>query len=297
MGDQIVWSDPPVLNLQTERPVSHYRVKGCFLSSVGVVGLRLTGFAIGEAGRGSGAPDNTRFIVLSDPESGRPLAIIDEHWTYSVRTVAAAALAAKLLAREDARSMGLVGTGNLARVALPLFCRLFELKEVRVTSRREESRKAFAAEMNRSVSVPVLPVDSVREAVEGSDLVLTCTSANARLVESHWLARGAFVCALGRGELADEVYREADKVVVDSWEMSQDSADVRELIRSGVISRERLYAELGEIVVGYKPGRESHSEKIVARIEGLASQDILIAYRVVERAKSRGLGTILPAGI
>ncbi len=293
---RVVFSDPPVLNLQTREPPSHYRLKGCFLEPQGVVGFRVTGFRLGDAGGGSGAPDNTRFVILSDPGTGRPQAILDEHWTYSVRTVAAAVIAARHLARTDATVLGLVGAGNLARVALPLLCREFALREVRVTSRREESRAAFAAKMRAQVDAPIHAVDTVEAAVTGADLVLTCTSANAQLVEAGWLAPGTFVCTLGRNELTDTVYQTADKVVLDSWELSQESSDVRGLVARGVLSRDTLHAELGEIVAGRRPGREHPAERIVARIEGLASQDVLLGHWVLDQARRRQMGTRLWAG-
>jgi alanine dehydrogenase len=293
---RVVFSDPPVLNLQTREPPSHYRLKGCFLESQGVVGFRVTGFRLGDAGGGSGAPDNTRFVVLSDPRTGQPQAILDEHWTYSVRTVAAAVIAARYLARPDAAVLALVGAGNLAQVALPLLCREFGIREVRVTSRRQESRTSFVARMQAQVDAPIRAVDTVEAAVVGADLVLTCTSANAQLVQADWLVPGTFVCTLGRNELTDAVYQTADKVVLDSWELSQESSDVRGLIARGVLSRDTLHGELSEIVAGRRPGRQHAAERIVARIEGLASQDVLIAHWVVDQARRRQKGTRLWAG-
>ncbi|MDR7481279.1 MAG: ornithine cyclodeaminase family protein [Armatimonadota bacterium] len=293
---QIVWSDPAVLNLQTRDPDSHYRLKGCYLRTVEAVGFRVTGFHVHPTGAGSGAPDNTRFVILSDPRTGRPQAIIDEHWTYNVRTVAAAAVAARYLARRDSAVLGLVGSGQLATTGLVLLDSLFHFREVRVTSRRPESREGFAHRMRGQIGGELRPVDSPRDAVVGADLVVTCTSANTRLVEADWLERGVFVCALGRGELADAVYETADKIVMDSWQASQEAADVRGLVARGVLSRERLHAELGEIVAGLRPGREAPEERIVARIEGLASQDVAIAHWVVAEARCRHLGTIIPAG-
>ena len=293
---EVVWSHPAVLNLRTHAPDAHYRVKGCYLRATGTAGFRVTGFHIDPSGAGSGASDNTRFVILSNTATGRPQAIIDEHWTYSVRTVAAAAVAARYLARSDVTSLGLVGAGTLAAIAVPLLSGLFRLEEIRVTSRRPESRDAFVAGIRNQVRGVVRAVDSVRTAVEGAGLVLTCTSANAQLVEADWLDRGVFVCALGRNELSDAVYQSADKVVMDSWELSQESSDVRDLVTRGVLSRKMLHAELSEIVVGRRPGREAATERIVARIEGLASQDVFIAHWVVEEARRLRIGTSVVAG-
>lgn len=294
---QVVWSAPPLLSLQTREPDSHFRIKGCALRPLDVAGFRVTGFRVDPAGAGSAAEDNTRFVVLSEPSTGRPRAIVDEHWTYNVRTVAAAAVAARHLARPGSARLGLVGAGQLAESALALLAAMFPLRTVRVTSRRAESRERFAVQMAGRLGLDVRPVASPAEAVTGADMVVTCTSANARLVEAAWIAPGAFVCALGRNELADELYRAADKTVMDSWELSQESSDVRQLVSRGALARERLHAELPDLVAGRRPGRESDGERIVARIEGLASQDVLIAHWVAERARERRLGRVLPAGL
>jgi alanine dehydrogenase len=137
---QVLYSDPAALTLTMQEPHSAYRLKGCYLSALGIAGFRVTGFRLDVPGKGSGAPDNTRFVILSDPATGRPQAILDEHWTYSVRTVGAAAVAAKYLARSDSHVLGLLGAGNLAAAALPLLEALFPLTHVRVASRRLESR-------------------------------------------------------------------------------------------------------------------------------------------------------------
>ncbi len=294
---QVVWSSPPLLNLQTTGPDSHFRIKGCYVRPIDAAGFRVTGFRVDPAGAGSAAPDNTRFVVVSEASTGRPRAIVDEHWTYNVRTVAAAGVAAKHLARTGSTRVGLVGAGQLAETGLLLLAAMFPIRSVLVTSRRAESREAFADRMRRAVRADVRAVGSPAEAVAGADIVLTCTSANARLVEAEWLAPGAFVCALGRNELADEVYRSADKTVMDSWDLSQESGDVRQMVSRGVLSRDRLHAELPDLVTGRRPGRESEGERIVARIEGLASQDVLIAHWVAERARERGVGRPVAGGL
>ncbi len=294
---QVVWSTPPLLNLQIKEPNSHFRIKGCFLRPIDAAGFRVTGFRVDSGGAGSAAADNTRFVILSEAATGRPRAIVDEHWTYNVRTVAAAGVAAKHLARPGSARLGLVGAGQLAETALALLATMFPLRTVRVTSRRAESRERFAERMGKALRLEVRPVSSPAEAVAGADIVLTCTSANACLVEAGWIDPGAFVCALGRNELADELYRAAEKTVMDSWDLSQESSDVRQLVSRGALSRERLHAELPDLVTGRRPGRESERERIVARIEGLASQDVLIAHWVAERARERRLGRLMPAGL
>lgn len=292
---QVVWSDPPVMTLRVPEPKAAYRLKGSYLPALRVAGFRVTGFTLDEAGSGSGAADNTRFVVLSDPATGHPLAILDEHWTYSVRTVAAAVVAAKYLADPASSRLGLVGAGQLATTGLEALLQTFPLKQVHVYSRRPESRRGFAERMSRSTGIEVRAVDSVEEAVRGAPLVLACTSAGRPVVQAAWVAPDAFVCTLGRDELEPACYSQADKIVFDSWELSKESSDVQKLVQAGVLSRDRLYAEIGDLVTRRKPGREG-PERVVVRAEGLANQDIAICAWTYRQAAARGIGMVLPVG-
>jgi len=292
---QVVWSDPPVMGLRVADPKAAYRLKGAYVPAFGAVGFRVTGFAMDEAGSGSGASDNTRFVILSDPATGHPLAILDEHWTYSVRTVAAAVVAAKYLADPGSSRLGLVGAGQIATIGLQALLQVFPIKEARVFSRRPESRRGFADRMSGSAGIRVQAVDSAEEAVRDTPLVLACTSAGRPIVQAAWVARDAFLCTLGRDELEPACYTQADKIVFDSWELSQESGDVQKLIRAGALSRDRLYAEIADLVVGRRPGREG-PERVVVRAEGMANQDVAVCAWTYREAVRRGVGMVLPVG-
>jgi ornithine cyclodeaminase/alanine dehydrogenase-like protein (mu-crystallin family) len=292
---QVVWSDPPVMGLRVPEPKAAYRLKGAYLPTLGVVGFRVTGFPLDAAGSGSGASDNTRFVILSDPATGRPLAILDEHWTYSVRTVAAAVVAAKYLADPRSTRLGLVGAGQLATIGLQALSAVFPIKEARVFSRRPESRRGFADRMSGLTGISVRAVDSAEEAVRDAPLILACTSAGRPLVTAAWVPRDSFLCTLGRDELEPACYAQADKIVFDSWELSQESGDVRKLVQSGALSRERLYAEIADLVVGRKRGREG-PERVVVRAEGMANQDVAVCAWTYQEAVRRDIGMVLPVG-
>ena len=292
---EVMWSDPAVMNLSVPDLRAAYRLKGTYLPALRVAGFRVTGMVLDEAGVGSGASDNTRFVILSDPVTGHPLAILDEHWTYSVRTVAAAAVAAKYLADPASDCLGLVGAGQLATIGLRALHHIFPIERVRVYSRRPESRRGFADRMSEGIGVEVRAVDSAEAAVRDAPLVLACTSAGRPVVQAAWMGRDIFLCTLGRDELEPACYAGADKIVFDSWDLSQESGDVRRLVQSGVLSRDRLYAEIGDVVVGRKPGREGPG-RVIVRAEGMASQDIAIAAWTYRRAAERGIGLVLPVG-
>jgi ornithine cyclodeaminase len=286
----ITWPDPPITVLQVAKPKSRYRVKTCALNAVPVVGIRIIGYPTGD----EGGARSTRFVLLSDPASGEPLALIDDHWNYTLRTAASAVTGLSCLLPHRRVKVGLVGTGQLARAVLQFLKHLDLVDRVRVMSRRAESRECFARELGAELGLDIVPLDTPREAVAGADLVVTATNANACVVEAGWVARHATICTLGRYELAPEIYSAADKVFVDSWDVACEVPDVRKLLADGVLTRDRISAELHDLVTGKTGGREREDDLIVFRTDGVVSQDVGIAYTVYRRALTAGVGTRLP---
>jgi ornithine cyclodeaminase/alanine dehydrogenase-like protein (mu-crystallin family) len=292
----VISTDASLLALPFPAHNTRYRIKASGLANVPVAGIRVTGYHLDKDGMGSSAPDNTRFVVLSDPTTARPLAIIDEHWNYEIRTSASAVVAARHLARNGPVIVGIVGSGALAGTAVEALDEAFSVAEFRVTSRRKESRERFVAQMGPRVKAPLALHDTVEAVVRGATIVFTCTSANAVLVQADWLDPGVLVATLGQGELDPECYRRADKLVVDSWDVSKSTTDMRKLLEIGAVKPGDVYAEIQEIVVGRKPGRQRDDERIIVRAEGLVSQDVALADWVYRQALERGIGIRLPLG-
>ncbi len=300
-GHSVLIPQPSVLSYSVPDPSAYYRLKVAAIPAIPVAGVRVTGWADERAGdgpgAGSGGPTNTRFVVLSDPRTGFPLAVIDEHWTYNLRTSAAGMAAVKLLARPESRVVGLVGAGQIATTCAEMVSRMFQLDEVRVTSRRPESRQAFAERMTDHLGVRFEARDTVRETVRDADIVITASSAGRVLLdELEWLAPGSTTCALGMGEASAQVYNGVDKLIVSDYDVVQELSDVRELLDSGQVAREAIWSAMPEIVAGRRPGRTSPDERIFIRAGGLVSQDVGLCYLVYERARERGLGTAFPVG-
>lgn len=293
---EIAWPEPNMFSLRLKSFSSAYRIKGCCLTAVPVVGIRVTGYHLDAHGGGSSAPDNTRYIILSDPNTGFPLAVVDEHWTYNLRTCASAVASIRQLARPESAVVGLIGAGALATTSLEMLASLFPLKSVRVTSRRAETREGFAARMTERTGVKVEPVASPEEGVRGADIVLCATSAEKTMVFDGWLAESAVLCTLGRYEVDAPVYRSVDKVVVDDWQVAQESPDVKALLRDGAFSAEEVYADMAAILSGAKPGRTSPSERILIRSDGLVTQDVAIVYSAYREALAQGIGARMRVG-
>jgi ornithine cyclodeaminase/alanine dehydrogenase-like protein (mu-crystallin family) len=289
---RVTWPTPRALRMHADEPATaKYHVKAAVLPELGISGVRVVGYRIFPDGSGTSRDDNLRYVLLHDPTSGQPLAIVDEHTSYGLRSAASGVVAARYLARADSSVVGLVGTGKLMRAALQAVLTVFPVREVRVTSRSPESRAAFVKAFPQ---VPVVAVDSPAAAARDADIVMSATTAGRNLLFDNDFAAGSFVCGLGQHEVAPDAFAGFDKVVVDDWEQVGELADFRQMAAAGSFERDRLYAELPEIVCGAKPGRTSPGERILVRTEGLVSQDIAIAYWLYQAALRAGRGTRLP---
>src|SRR5688572_29788070 len=192
---RIRWPSPPNMNMR-DRFDNHYHLKACILDELSVAGFRI----VSHNATDETSQDATRFVVLVDVESSRPLAFVDETWTYAQRTVASIVMAARALARKDAGTLALVGAGRLATTALEYYARLFKLREVRIASRRPETRGALAERARAQYGVQARAADSIEDTVRGADLVLTATNSSKQMLEESWIAPGAVVATLDTAE-------------------------------------------------------------------------------------------------
>jgi len=282
---KVRWPMPPNMNMR-DRFENHYHLKACILDEASVGGFRF----VSHNATDETSQDATRFIMLVDVESSRPLALVDETWTYAQRTVASIVMAAHRLAREGAGTLALVGAGRLATTALEYYTRLFKLKEVRIVSRRPETRAALAAKAQAQYGLNAKAVDSIEAAVRGADLVLTATNSASAMLQESWIAPGAVVATLDSAEPGRDFVEKADLFVVDSRAQLQ-----KELIDLfGPEAPGWVDATVAEVVSGKHPGRTSADQRVLIITQGMASQDIALANLVYQRALKGQIGMQLP---
>lgn len=285
---EITMCEPPRFTIHGRTQPIYSHVKGCVLESIPILGVRIVAYVVNPDGSGTSAPQSTRLVLLTDPRTGVLLAMVDEHWNYSIRTTAAAVVGAKHLARPNTRVVAIVGAGNLARTGLLALRETFPLTVVRVSSRRPESAVRFAAEMSGEIGLVVERCDTVREACEGADLIFVATTAGTPLVMRDWVAPGACVVTVGNDEIDHRLYGSADKVVAD--EVDDVAALLRPVVQAGLMPEGGIYGAIWEVVAGCKPGRERPEERIIIKTVGLVSQDVAIAHHVYRKAVGAGLG-------
>jgi alanine dehydrogenase len=241
-----------------------------------------------------------RFLVhLFDAESGALLAVIEADRLGMMRTGAVAGVAAKWLARPQAAVVGLFGAGWQAQSQLEALCHVRTIRLVKVQSRNEERRHAFCAEMSARLGVEVRPASGAEDAVRGSDIVATITTATAPLFDGDWLAAGTHVSAAGsnaliRREIDDKTVQRAAVICVDSRATAlRECGDLLTVLEKGRLHPGQ-WVELGELVVGRRPGRSDSQQITLFESQGMAIQDLVLAERVLKLARERGLGRELP---
>jgi len=246
------------------------------------------------------AKEGLRFLVpLFSVESGDMLALIEADYVGQMRTGAASGVATRLLAREDARNLGIIGTGLQARTQLSAIALVRKLARVRAWSRNAEHRAKFAAEMSEVVGLRVEAAATAEEAVRDADIIVTSTTATNPVVEGRWLRGGVHINAIGanfpqKRELDAAAVERCDVIVADSREQSKIEAG--DLIQA--FGEEPMkwagVRELADIVGRKVPGRTSPSEITLFKSNGIAIEDIVVAGRIYELARERGLGREIP---
>ncbi len=286
---------PSELDLAEARGDMH--VKGAYLSGSPFFSYKAASGFYGNPSRG--LPVNAGLVVVFDAQTGFPRAILfDNGYLTDLRTGAAGAVAADLLARPEVGKVAVLGAGVQARRQLELLLQVRSPARVGVWARRPEQARAYAGEMTAALGVAVTAEPSAQAAVDGAGIVVTTTPAREPLVRAEWIGPGQHITAVGadlpdKQELDPALLRRADKVVADSIAQAVTSGDIHHAIAAGQLREADIHAELGQIAAGLRPGREHPDEITVADLTGLGVEDAAMANLVAERVVAERLGHVI----
>jgi alanine dehydrogenase len=267
-----------------------------YTPSAGALASKLVTLFPGNAG--TALPTHQAVIVVFEPDNGRPEALLDGTAITAIRTGAGSALATRLLAREDAAALAILGTGVQARSHARAVSGVRAFEELRVAGRDRAKAEAMAEDLAGELNLAVRAAASWEEACDGADVVCATTHALEPVVRREWLAPGAHVTSVGynvHGREVDDATVVDSLVVVESREaalapLPAGSNDLLQPIERGLIGVRHVHTEIGELVEGSKPGRSSSEQITLYKSVGVAVQDGAAAALVVRAARERGAG-------
>lgn len=244
-----------------------------------------------------GLPTIQGVVVLSDAENGYPLALMDSIEITIQRTGAATGIAAKYLARPDSKTATICGCGNQGRISLRALTKVLPIEMVWAYDRNQSQAQKFASDLAEELGIDIEVVDDLETAVRQSDVCVTCTPSTQPFLREALVAPGTFIAAVGadnsRKQELEPAVLARNKLVVDVLEQSATIGELRHALEAGVITRDDVYGELGEVIAGLKSGRTSRDEIIIFDSTGMALQDVVTAAAVYEKAVSEGAGTLI----
>jgi len=275
------------------------RIMPCYMESLKISSVKIVNSH--PLNREKGFPTVMAVILLIDPETGFPKAVMGGTWITGMRTGAAGAIAAKYLARRDCEIAAFIGAGAQAKMQLRGLTEVLEkLMEIRVFDVRPDAQESFLRFLEESYPGKFCSVqaESIKDAVRDADVIVTTTPSRKPIVLNEWIPDGVhFNCigadAPGKQELDPRILKRASKIVVDDLEQAVHAGEVNVPISRGLLSKSEIYGELGEVVAGLKSGRERDEEITVFTSTGLAIQDAAAANLVYEKAVRKGLGMLI----
>jgi alanine dehydrogenase len=274
----------------------HFNVLRGYVAPLDMAGVKIVGDYVDNYLQG--LPSEMALLNLFDPRTGAPRAVLDATAITEMRTGAVTALGARHLARADSRVLGHIGARGTAYWNVRLLSHLFELDEIRVHSRRPESRQAFAERLEHDLGRPVVVTPDWESCVRGADIVVEASRLPEPqpLLRTEWITPGSLVVPYGTMSAVELSLTDiASKVVVDDWEQAKAGSlgSLRAHVDSGRLTEQKLHAEVGQVVAGHRPGRESAEETILFWHRGLSLSDIALGAAVLAKAETTGVGTRL----
>jgi len=296
-GKRAVVIEPRVHLVPQDSAIGHFNVLRGVVRPLALAGVKVVGDFVENFKHG--LPSELGLLTLFDPSTGVPLAIINATSLTEMRTGAMTALGAKYLARKDSKILGHIGARGTSYWNIRLLNHFFDFAEIRVHSKRAESREALAARLSEDLAKRVVAVEDWETCVRDADIVVEASrlAEPEPLLRTEWIKPGALVVPYGTMSAVELSLTDVmDKVVVDDWGQCRKGLPfgaLRQHVDSDKLTERTLHAELGEIVALLKPGRESDEETILFWHRGLSLSDIALGSTVLRKARVNSIGETL----
>jgi alanine dehydrogenase len=284
----------PRVHLEPKVARGHFNVlRGAIKAPIDSAGVKVVGDFVDNYKLGF--PSELGILILFDPGNGAPKAFIEAGGITDMRTGAVTAVGAKYLARKNSKILGHIGARGTAYWNVRLLDHLFDFDEIRVHSRRKESRDGFGARLSQDLGKPVVVTEDWKSCVKGADIVVEASRLPEPepLLKTSWIKLGALVVPYGTMSAIELSLTDImTKLVVDDWGQCKSGkfGSLRAHVEAGKLSEKTLHAELGQIVAGLKSGRESDEETNLLWHRGLSLSDIALGHAMLQKAERLGIG-------
>lgn len=288
---------PPILSMAIEEKHGEVDVKTAYVPGMDAFAIKASpGFFDNPA---RGLPSLNGLMILFDSDTGIVKAVLlDNGYLTDIRTAAAGAVAARHLAPESPATVGVIGAGLQAELQVQALALVRSFNKVLVWARNPERGAAYARRITDKLGVPVEPVDTAEQCVRESRIVVTTTPARSPVVQADWLQPGQHITAMGsdspdKNELDPGIIAGADRFICDRRSQSLAQGELRSAVAAGVVGADFPADELGEIIIGNKPGRTDARVTTVCDLTGTGVQDTAIANHAYRAALDTGAGTTI----
>ena len=289
---------PEVMHFVFSQGNGDAHVKGAYLTGAPYYVVKVASGFYDNPARGLSV--GSGLVIAFSAETGQPQALLlDNGFLTDLRTGAAAGVSAKHQANEQLSKIAFVGAGVEARFAARALSEVRAMPECQAWSRTLQHAERFAEEMREELGIEVKAVDEVETAVREADLVITATPSHDPIVRAAWLTKGVHVIALGsdgpeKQELHVDVLARADIVIADRLSQCLEAGEIHHAVETGVLSRDGVSGELGDVITGTRPGRRSPTDITVTDLTGVGVQDAAVAALAIAAAQGQGVGMEMP---
>lgn len=293
-GNQVM--QPGYIGIRLPSPLGEIDFKLGYNKSNEVISMKAHSGGFVDNPTAYGLPANMGTILLFDARTCALMCVMDGSLITDLRTGAAGAVSVKVLARKDAKKIASIGTGNQARMQIRAINEIMKIEEIHAWARDPESLSKYKADIESEFGIPVIVATSKKEAVEQADILITATRGTGSLVEAGWIKPGTHIVAIGtdrqgKQELDPEIFRGA-KIVNDSIEQCIEKGETQHPLNENIITKDDIFGEIGEILLGKKPGRENDEEITIFDSTGMAVQDNTTAHKIYQNAIEKNVGTV-----
>jgi ornithine cyclodeaminase len=285
---------PPILRVDVHENRGEVDVKTAYIHGLDSFAIKIaSGFFDNYK---LGLPTGSGIMVLISAKTGNPLAILlDNGYLTDVRTGIAGAIAAKYLAVDEIKTVGVIGSGMQARFQVRALMLVRDFSQLRVFGIVEDEVDRYVDELTQELGIEVIKSQDAESVVKQSDIVITTTPSKKPYLQAGWLHPGLHITCMGsdseeKQELHTDVFARADRIVCDRKSQAFRLGELHHVLEAGVLANQDAVIELGELTSGRKPGRETKNEITVCDLTGVGVQDTQIARLAYHRAVERGLG-------